>query len=224
MNHLKTHQTNPMTDLIFVTNITNYIREDKIAMWRNFSFPCMTILGKLKISQHVEKFQMSPHDRCGEIWNSAHLACVWCRKRRHICKIYCNLCRFVAKSLINAVLSQNFMWRKNDKYQVCPMAPLKPWDPPPPPPPPPKPPRISKQGSWPRSTLNITSTAFQIIRIPSLLTPSDPVGLGPPRTRETYPLTPWDPVANPLTPWWPQGLPLDSLGPCRPTSWSPVAG
>ena len=25
----------------------------------------MTIVGKLKIS-HVEKFQMSPHDRCGE--------------------------------------------------------------------------------------------------------------------------------------------------------------
>ena len=57
-------------------------------MWKNFSFPCMTIVGKLKISPHVEKFQMSPHDRCGEIWNSPHMACVWCRKRRHICKIY----------------------------------------------------------------------------------------------------------------------------------------
>ena len=31
---------------------------------------------------------MSPHDICGKIWNSPHLACVWCRKRRHICKIY----------------------------------------------------------------------------------------------------------------------------------------
>ena len=39
----------------------------KIVMWRNFSFPCMTIVGKLKISPHVEKFQMSPHDRYGEI-------------------------------------------------------------------------------------------------------------------------------------------------------------
>ena len=26
------------TELIFVTNITNYIRGEKIAMWRNFSF------------------------------------------------------------------------------------------------------------------------------------------------------------------------------------------
>ena len=33
-------------DLIFVTNITNYIRGEKIVMWRNFSFPCMTIVGK----------------------------------------------------------------------------------------------------------------------------------------------------------------------------------
>ena len=72
----------------------------------------MTIVGKLKISPHVEKFQMSPHDRCGEIWNSPHMACVWCRKRRHKCQIYCNLCRFVAKSVIRAVLSRNFMWRK----------------------------------------------------------------------------------------------------------------
>ena len=31
--------------------ITNYIRGEKIVMWRNFSFPCMTIVGKLKISK-----------------------------------------------------------------------------------------------------------------------------------------------------------------------------
>ena len=43
------------TDLIFVRNITNYIRGEKLR--RNFSFPCMTIVGKLKISPHVEKFQ-----------------------------------------------------------------------------------------------------------------------------------------------------------------------
>ena len=54
-------------DLIFFTNIMNYIRGEKIAMWRNFSFPCITIVGKLKISPSVEKFQMSPHDRCGDI-------------------------------------------------------------------------------------------------------------------------------------------------------------
>ena len=34
------------TDLIFVTNITNYIRGEKNVLWRNFSFPCMTIVGK----------------------------------------------------------------------------------------------------------------------------------------------------------------------------------
>ena len=114
--------------LIYVTNITNIISGEKIVMWRNFSFLCMTIFGKLKISPHVKKFQMSPRDRCGEIWNSPHMACVWCKKRHHICKIYalflkmgfyCNLCRFVAKSVIHAVFSLNFchnlrafMWRK----------------------------------------------------------------------------------------------------------------
>ena len=54
-------------DLIFVTYITNIISGEKIVVWRNFSFPCMTIVGKLKISPHVEKFQMSPDDRCEEI-------------------------------------------------------------------------------------------------------------------------------------------------------------
>ena len=47
---------NSQTELIFVTNITNYICGEKIVIWRNFSFPCMTIVGKLKISPHVEKF------------------------------------------------------------------------------------------------------------------------------------------------------------------------
>ena len=50
------HIVNEHTDLIFVTDITNYIRGEKILMWRNFSFPCMTIVGKLKISPHVEEF------------------------------------------------------------------------------------------------------------------------------------------------------------------------
>ena len=45
------------TDLIFVMNITNYIRRDEIVMWKNFSFPCITIVGKFKFSPHVEKFQ-----------------------------------------------------------------------------------------------------------------------------------------------------------------------
>ena len=82
------------TDLIFVTNITNIISWEKNFMWRNFSFPCITIVGKLKISPHVENFQMSLHDRCGEIWKSPHRACVWWRKRRHICKIYAIFTRF----------------------------------------------------------------------------------------------------------------------------------
>ena len=48
---------NCWTELIFVTDITVYIRGEKIVIWRNFSFPCMIIVGKLKISPHVEKFQ-----------------------------------------------------------------------------------------------------------------------------------------------------------------------
>ena len=59
-----------LTDLIIVNNITNIISGEKI-----FSFPCMAIVGKMKISPPVAKFQMSPHDRCGEILNSPHMAC-----------------------------------------------------------------------------------------------------------------------------------------------------
>ena len=44
------------TDLIFVTNI---ISGEKIVRWRNFSFPCKTIVGKVKISPPMVKFQMS---------------------------------------------------------------------------------------------------------------------------------------------------------------------
>ena len=54
-------------DMIFVTNITNIISGEKVVMRRNFSFPCISTVGKLKISPPVETFQMSPHDRCGEI-------------------------------------------------------------------------------------------------------------------------------------------------------------
>ena len=76
-------------------------------MLRNFSFPCMTIVEKLKISPHRENFQMCPHDRCGAIWNSPHMACVWCRKRRHRCKIY-------------AVFATIYVWRKIDNLKyIC---------------------------------------------------------------------------------------------------------
>ena len=63
-------------DLIFVTNITKYIRGEKIAMWRNFTM----------------------YDNCGEIENIST-----CRKISvQLMGFYCNLCRFVAKSLIHA--------------------------------------------------------------------------------------------------------------------------
>ena len=62
--------------------------EEKSVMWRNLKFLYITDVKISQISPHMEKFQMSPHDRSGKIWNSPHLACVWCRKRRHICKIY----------------------------------------------------------------------------------------------------------------------------------------
>ena len=52
-------------------------------------------------SNNMEKFQMSPHDRCREIWNSPHMACVWWRKRRHIWKN----CAFFCHNL------RAFMWR-----------------------------------------------------------------------------------------------------------------
>ena len=55
-----------------------------------------------EILPHVKKFQTSPHDRCGEIRNSPHMACVWCRKHRHICKIYVIFCHNL----------RAFVWRK----------------------------------------------------------------------------------------------------------------
>ena len=75
---------------------------------------------------HVEKFQLSLYDNCGEIENFSA-----CGEISDV--FYCNLCRFVAKTIIHAVLSQNFatvymlscgeklrpkvhFWRKNDKY------------------------------------------------------------------------------------------------------------
>ena len=88
-------------------------------MWRIFSFPYMTIAGKSKISLHVEKFQMSSHDRCGKIWNSPHLTCVLYRKRRHICKIYaiflknqfCQNLRTLLRNPFGCNL-RTFVWRK----------------------------------------------------------------------------------------------------------------
>ena len=85
---------NVQPDLIFVTNIKNYIRGEKIVMWRNFSFPCMTIVENLKTSPYVEKIQYN-------WWGLIAIYAVF------------------AKSVIHAVLLRifyhnlrAFMWRK----------------------------------------------------------------------------------------------------------------
>ena len=64
---------------------------------------------------HVEKFQLSMYDNCGEIENFSTCGEISVQ----LMGFYCNLCRFVAKSVIHAVLSRNFchnlrafMWRK----------------------------------------------------------------------------------------------------------------
>ena len=64
---------------------------------------------------HVEKFQLSMYDNCGEIENFSTYGEISVQ----LMGFYCNLCRFVAKSVIHAVLSRNFchnlrafMWRK----------------------------------------------------------------------------------------------------------------
>ena len=53
---------------------------------------------------HVEKFQLSMYDNCGEIENFSTCGEISVQ----LMGFYCNLCRFVAKSVIHAVLSRNF--------------------------------------------------------------------------------------------------------------------
>ena len=55
------------TYLKFVTDPTDISVEKKFVIWRIFRFLCMTDLENSEISPHVEYFQISPHDRCGEI-------------------------------------------------------------------------------------------------------------------------------------------------------------
>ena len=64
---------------------------------------------------HVEKFQLSMCDNCGEIENFSTCGEISVQ----LIGFYCNLCRFVAKSVIHAVVSRNFchnlcafMWGK----------------------------------------------------------------------------------------------------------------
>ena len=40
-----------LIELIFVTDITVYYPWRKIVMWRNFSFPCMRIVGKYELQE-----------------------------------------------------------------------------------------------------------------------------------------------------------------------------
>ena len=103
-------------------------------MCRIISFPCMAIQ-KSKISPQLEKIQVFPHDICGEILNSPHLACIWWKNVATYGKfvLFCckisfviiyTLCREICFVTIYAFLcgeklSQNFsLWRKNDKYEV----------------------------------------------------------------------------------------------------------
>ena len=96
-------------DLIFVTNITNYIRGKK---FQNFNFPCMTIVGKLKISPHVKKFQYS-------WWGLNAIYAVLLLNL--LFKLFC--CEILATNYALSCGEQLspkvHLWRKNDKYQVC---------------------------------------------------------------------------------------------------------
>ena len=81
----------------------------------------------------MEKFQLSMYDNGGEIENFSTCGEISVQ----LMGFYCNLCRFVAKSVIHAVLSRIYfatiyalscgeklspkahLWRINDKYEVC---------------------------------------------------------------------------------------------------------
>ena len=72
---------------------------------------------------HVEKFHLPMYDNCGEIGNFSTCGKISVQ----LMGFYCNLCRFVAKSVIHPVLSRNFchnlrtfMWRKIEpKKYIC---------------------------------------------------------------------------------------------------------
>ena len=52
---------------------------------------------------HVERFQLSMYDNCGEIENFSTCGEISVQ----LMGFYCNLCHFVSKSVIHAVLSRN---------------------------------------------------------------------------------------------------------------------
>ena len=114
----------------YLSHISHIIYVEKKLPCGEFSAFCVWRL------QGNKKFQMSSHDRCGKIWNSKHLVCVWCKKtspymqnlwyfleKISFVKIYALCCkiRFVViyALLCGEKFIQKFsMWRKNDKYQV----------------------------------------------------------------------------------------------------------
>ena len=100
-----------LSDLIFVTNITNNISGEKIVMRRNFIFPCMTM--KMRISPYLENFQ----------YNSWGFIAIYAVLLLNLlftlfcCKIYFAT---IYALLCGEKLSRKVhLWRKNDKYQVC---------------------------------------------------------------------------------------------------------
>ena len=84
-------------------------------MWRNFKFICMTDVEKSDISTHVELFQISPHERSGEIWNfSTSGMCMMWRMSLYMYTLGC----FVAKSVLSRFT--HFCVEKNwTKECVC---------------------------------------------------------------------------------------------------------
>ena len=44
-----------------------------LQIWQNFTFFCIYGVEKAEIPLHVEKFQISPHLSCIEIWNFLHM-------------------------------------------------------------------------------------------------------------------------------------------------------
>ena len=107
------------TDLIFVTNsnIANIVSGEKIVMWRKNCHVekfqrSMTIVGKLKISPDVDKFQYN-------CWGFIAIYAVLLLNL--LFTLFCHeiFATIYALSLCGEKLSPKVhLWRKNDKYQV----------------------------------------------------------------------------------------------------------
>ena len=57
-----------LPDLIFVTDITDYIRGGKSVMWRNFRFLNVTNVEKSEVSPHVKQYEV-----CTSVFQTALL-------------------------------------------------------------------------------------------------------------------------------------------------------